>query len=52
MRKEINQNSSVLIIDVQAENVLLLERTLRTAGYPDLDNRKMELCDETQDLVW
>ncbi len=33
MQKEIIQNSRILIIDDQAENVLLLERTLRGAGY-------------------
>ena len=33
MQKEIIQNSRILIIDDQAENVILLERTLRSAGY-------------------
>jgi putative two-component system response regulator len=36
MQKEIIQNSRILIIDDQAENVLLLERTLRSAGYKHL----------------
>jgi len=33
MQKEIIKNSRILIIDDQAENVLLLERALRGAGY-------------------
>ncbi len=33
MRKEIFQNSRILIIDDRAENVLLLERMLTEAGY-------------------
>jgi putative two-component system response regulator len=33
MRKDILQNSRILIIDDQAENVLLLERILRQGGY-------------------
>jgi putative two-component system response regulator len=45
MQKEIIQNSRILIIDDQAENVLLLERTLRSAGYRHLatltDSRKV-----------
>jgi putative two-component system response regulator len=45
MQKEIIQNSRILIIDDQAENVLLLDRTLRTAGYKHLvtltDSRKV-----------
>jgi putative two-component system response regulator len=45
MQKEIIQNSRILIIDDQPENVLLLERTLRTAGYRHLrtltDSRKV-----------
>jgi len=36
MQKEIIQNSRVLIIDDQPENVLLLERALRAAGYNHL----------------
>jgi putative two-component system response regulator len=36
MQKEIIQNSRVLIIDDQVQNVLLLERALRTAGYNHL----------------
>jgi putative two-component system response regulator len=45
MQKEIIQNSRILIIDDQPENVLLLERTLRNAGYQHLatltDSRKV-----------
>lgn len=45
MQKEIIKNSRILIIDDQAENVLLLERVLRTAGYNHLatltDSRKV-----------
>jgi putative two-component system response regulator len=45
MQKEIIQNSRILIIDDQAENVLLLERALRGAGYRHLmtltDSRKV-----------
>jgi len=44
MQKEIIQNSRILIIDDQPENVLLLEKTLGTAGYTQLatltDSRK------------
>jgi putative two-component system response regulator len=44
MQNEIIRNSRVLIIDDQAENVLLLERTLLAAGYQHLvtltDSRK------------
>lgn len=44
MRKEIIQNSRILIIDDRAENVLLLERMLQEAGYQHLrsitDSRK------------
>jgi putative two-component system response regulator len=36
MQKEIIQNSRILIIDDQVENVILLERTLRGAGYRHL----------------
>ncbi len=35
-KKEIVQESRILIIDDQAENVILLERTLRSAGYSQL----------------
>lgn len=45
MQKEIVQNSRILIVDDQAENVLLLEKTLRSAGYQHLvtltDSRKV-----------
>jgi putative two-component system response regulator len=45
MQKEIIQNSRILIIDDQAENVLLLERALHTVGYQHLatltDSRKV-----------
>ena len=37
MQKEIIQNSRILIIDDQAENVLLLDRALRAAGYKHLE---------------
>jgi putative two-component system response regulator len=37
MQKEIIQNSRILIIDDQPENVHLLEKTLRTAGYTRLE---------------
>ena len=44
MQKEIIQNSRILIVDDQPENVLLLERTLKNAGYLHLsgltDSRK------------
>jgi putative two-component system response regulator len=44
MQKEIIQNSRILILDDQAENVLLLDRTLRSAGYKHIqtltDSRK------------
>jgi putative two-component system response regulator len=44
MQKQIIQNSRILIIDDQAENVLLLERTLRGVGYAHIttltDSRK------------
>ena len=33
MRKKIIQNSRILIIDDRAENILLLERMLKEAGY-------------------
>lgn len=36
MRKEIIQNSRILIIDDRAENILLLERMLSEAGYKHL----------------
>jgi len=36
MQKEIVQNSRILIVDDQPANVLLLERTLRSAGYNKL----------------
>ena len=57
MQKEIIQNSRILIIDDQPENVLLLERTLRGTGYTQLttltDSRKaLSIFDEFQpDLV-
>jgi putative two-component system response regulator len=45
MRKEIIQNSRILIVDDQPANVLLLEQTLRSAGYKNLasitDSRKV-----------
>ena len=45
MQKEIIHNSRILIVDDQPENVLLLERTLRGAGYkhiePITDSRKV-----------
>ena len=44
MQKEIIQNSRILILDDQPENVLLLDRTLRAAGYKHIqtltDSRK------------
>lgn len=57
MQKEIIQNSRVLILDDQAENVLLLERSLRGAGYGHLmtltdSRRALAVFDEFQpDLV-
>ncbi len=36
MRKEVIQNSRILIIDDRAENILLLERMLKEAGYRHL----------------
>jgi putative two-component system response regulator len=36
MQKEIIQNSRILIIDDQAQNVILLEKALRGAGYAHL----------------
>jgi putative two-component system response regulator len=57
MQKEIIQNSRVLIVDDQPENVLLLERTLRGAGYIYLasitDSREMlsTFTDFQPDLV-
>jgi putative two-component system response regulator len=36
MRKDIIQNSRILIIDDRAENILLLERMLQEAGYQHL----------------
>jgi signal transduction histidine kinase len=36
MHKEIIQTSRILIVDDQADNVLLLERALRSAGYTNL----------------
>jgi putative two-component system response regulator len=45
MQKQIIQNSRILIIDDQPENVLLLERTLRSTGYKHIvtltDSRKV-----------
>jgi putative two-component system response regulator len=44
MQKEIIQNSRILILDDQPENVLLLDRALRSAGYKHIltltDSRK------------
>src|SRR5579863_8899892 len=44
MQKEIIQNSRILIVDDQPENVLLLERALRGVGYVHIatltDSRK------------
>jgi putative two-component system response regulator len=36
MRKDIIQNSRILIVDDQRQNVWLLEKTLKTAGYQHL----------------
>jgi putative two-component system response regulator len=38
MQKEIIQNSRILIVDDQVENVLLLEQALRGAGYGNLES--------------
>jgi putative nucleotidyltransferase with HDIG domain len=57
MQKAIIQNSRILIVDDQPENVLLLERALRTAGYNHIesitDSRKMlaTFTDFQPDLV-
>ncbi len=47
MQKEIIKKSRILIIDDQAENVLLLERTIRGAGYAHL----MTLTDSRQAIA-
>jgi putative two-component system response regulator len=57
MEKEIIRNSRILIVDDQPENVLLLDRALRTAGYVNLesttDSRKVlaTFADFEPDLV-
>jgi putative two-component system response regulator len=57
MQKEIIQNSRILIVDDQPENVLLLERALHSAGYIYLesttDSRKVlaTFTDFQPDLV-
>ncbi len=57
MHKKILLNSRILIVDDQPENVLLLERTLKGAGYTQLssltDSRKVlaEFTDFQPDLI-